>query len=385
MIKLPKIKQLYKSFLIFAIIMMFTFTPLAFNKVSDLLQYATMRIENPIDQSSKFEFNATEYPTGSVFTVDFYIKDVTDMYSWQIYISWNISIINFTQGWFPDNHIFKAAEEDGAILIGAIQFIEESQGMGYVKAGMVTMHLGNDPPYYPVNVTGKGLLCKMNFTIMATPPEGEYFQTNIVVIKETPGSAPGSLDSCVFLYPSEEKIEIKAEPAQVRITSASAEIPHPIQDIAVETVELSKTKIYVGENLTITINFKNYGNSIETFNFTLKIGDIELVRDDLTLGAGESDRFKYVWDVPKDMSLGTYQLEVYVEPLEFETEIANNTYKTEITIERILTSFEYALWLISLWFSTSLGTLLIIYAVLVALVLLVPAVFRKLKHLQATR
>jgi len=117
----------------------------------------------------------------------------------------------------------------------------------------------------------------------------------------------------------------------------------------------------------------------------LKIGDIELVRDDLTLGAGESDRFKYVWDVPKDMSLGTYQLEVYVEPLEFETEIANNTYKTESTIERILTSFEYALWLISLWFSTSLGTLLIIYAVLVALVLLVPAVFRKLKHLQATR
>ncbi|MCL6578915.1 MAG: hypothetical protein K6T73_05940, partial [Candidatus Bathyarchaeota archaeon] len=63
---MPKIKQLYKTFLIFAIIMMFTFTPLAFNKVSDLLQYATMRIENPIDQSNKFEFNATEYPIGSV-------------------------------------------------------------------------------------------------------------------------------------------------------------------------------------------------------------------------------------------------------------------------------------------------------------------------------
>jgi hypothetical protein len=365
---------------------LFAFSPLTFNKVSGLLEeYATMRIENPIDQSLKFEFNATEYPVGSVFTVDFYIKDVTDMYGWQIYISWNISIINFTGGWFPDNHIFKTAEDDGAILISAMQFIEESQGMGYVKAGMVTMYFGNDPPYYPVSVSGKGLLCKMNFTILATPPEGEYYQTNIIVIKEAPGSAPGSLDSCVFLYPLKEKREIKAEPAQVRVTSASAEIPLPIQDIAIETVEISKDKIYVGENLTITINFKNYGNGIETFNFTLKVDDIELVRSDLTLGAGESDRFKYVWDVPQNMSLGTYQLVVYAEPLEFETEIANNTYETTITIEKMLTSFEYAMWLISLWFSTSLGTLLIIYVILVVLVLATPFVFRKLKRLQTAR
>lgn len=383
MVKLPRLKQLYKVFLIFTIIL-FAFAPLTFNKVSGLLEYATMRIENPIDQSSKFEFNTTEYPVGSVFTVDFYIVDVTDMYGWQIYISWNASIINFTAGWFPDNHVFKVAEDNGAILLGAIQFIEESQGIGYVKAGMTAMYFGNDPAFYPVSVSGKGLLCKMNFTIMATPPEGEYFQTNIVVIKEAPGSAPGSLDSCVFIYPSTAKAEIKAEPAQVRVASPSAEIPLPIQDIAIETVELSKSNIYVGENLTITINFKNYGDSIETFNFTLKIGDMELVRDDLTLGAGDSDRFIYVWDVPKDMPLGTYQLVVYVEPLEFETEIANNTYEMAIGIEKILTSFEYALWLISLWFSTSLGTLLIIYVVLVSLVLVMPAVFRKLKRVQAT-
>jgi hypothetical protein len=339
-----------------------------------------MRIENPLTGKSKFVLNATEYPMNSSFTVDFYIEDVDNIYGWQLYISWNNSVIKYQKAWIPEENVFKEAVDNGAYIIKISPSVEEDeQGTAYLKYGSVAFYEGNEPPFYPVNATEKKLLCKVNFTVAVSPGEGEYCQSNIYLIKQAPGSAPGSLDSCVFVYPSLEKKEIKAEPAVVWILGLNA-VPPITQDIAVENVVISNSKIYVGEYLNMTVYFKNHGNDLESFNFTLSVGDVQLVKSSMTLPPDHEDYFIYSWLVPENMNTGKYNLTVYVEPLEFETETANNTYNLSISIEKNLSSFEYAMWLISMWFSTPLGMFFIVYLVLAVGLFSALAIMRRIKR-----
>jgi len=341
-------------------------------------QWATVRIENPLTGSGKFILHATEYPINSTFTVDFYITSAINTYGWQFYIKWNNSVINYQKAWIPEDNMFKEAIDNGAELITVPPAVEIEGDTGYLKYGATALYTGNDPPFYPINITEPKLLCKVNFTVAVSPGDGEYYSTNIFLIKVVSGSG-GSLDSFVFVYPSTEKKEIKAEPAVVWILGLNA-VPPITQDIAVENVVISNSKIYVGEYLNMTVYFKNHGNDLESFNFTLSVGDVQLVKSSMTLPPGDEDYFIYSWLVPENMNTGKYNLTVYVEPLEFETETANNTYNLSISIEKNLSSFEYAMWLISMLFSTPLGMFFIVYLVLAVGLFSALAIMRRIKR-----
>jgi len=380
---------------IFTLILISSITILASLNINRVLgTEAVMRIVNPLTGDGKFIFNATEgiNYTGTDFTVQFYISGISDMVAWQIAISWNNSIIQYNQtknplSWvFPHGNVFQQAEDEGYEIIKTCNFIEvetahgpsqdpTAPGTGFLKAGATTI------PFYPVNVEEReALLCQINFTIVAMPQPGEILQTNINLEKILDPLNP-SLDSFV-MHTDLTKTEINAESAVVKIIAGEEEI---IRDIAITSVKLSKQKLFVGENVTITIYFKNEGNDQEKFNFT-----IECEKDDgsfkLTLfkyykllNPGQEDYYKYVWVIPANMSTGKYILRFSVDPLEGEEDLTDNELQLTINIEKKLSSFEYVLWLLSLWLTTPLGIFLIVYLASIVGFFSIMTVIRKIK------
>ncbi|MEM2702763.1 MAG: hypothetical protein QXR45_06350 [Candidatus Bathyarchaeia archaeon] len=341
-------------------------------------EYAIMRIINPFRGDGKFLFNVTEEInfTGQVFTVEFYIYNVSDMIAWQFAISWNNSIIRYNASinpttWvFPEGHVFQQAEDEGYSVIKAIQLVEvetptgpsqdpTAPGIATLKAGSTTI------PFYPVNVGSQGaLLCRINFTIVATPQPGETLTTNINLIKVIDPLNP-SLDSFI-MHSDMQKMEIITEPAVVKIIAGELIV---IRDVAIQDVNIIG-KMFVGSNITVKITFKNKGNDQERFNFTISCekedGSFKMTLftySGFLMNPDEEKDYLYVWNIPLNLTTGKYILTIYVEPLEGEVDITNNKHEVAINIEKELSYFEYVQWLILLWLSTPLGILFIIYLI----------------------
>jgi hypothetical protein len=127
-----------------------------------------MYVVNPLSEDSVF--NVTDYPIGSIFTVEFYVGNVTDMITWQIHLTYNRTLINYEQAWFPDDNVFKKP-----IDLGAIPVKEISVNINNVTdtADLFILMTCTYPPdtliKYPVDVKSRGLLCKTNFTISKHP------------------------------------------------------------------------------------------------------------------------------------------------------------------------------------------------------------------------
>ena len=395
MVKLGNPKHLKATILL---LLISTIGLTAFMRIQEAYgtEYATMRIVNPLRGDGKFLFNVTEEInyTGHTFTVEFYIYNVSNMVAWQFAISWNNSIIQYNQtknplSWvFPHGHVFQQAEDEGYTVLLIREFVEvetpdgkttqdpTAPGIGFLKAGATTI------PYYPVNVGSQGaLLCRINFTIVATPQPGETLTANINLVKRLDPLNP-SIDSFVMDL-STTKIEVNAESAIVRIIYGELKI---IRDIAITNVAFDKVKFLVGSNVTIGISFKNEGNDQERFNFTIECekedGSLKLTlfRYMMLLNPGGESFYTYIWVIPADFPTGRYIVKVSVEPLEGEKDLTDNVYQLTINVEKELLGFEYFAWLISLWLSTPLGILLIIYLASVIGFFSILKVARRIKH-----
>jgi hypothetical protein len=127
-----------------------------------------MYIVNPLTGDGIF--NVTNYPIGSVFTVEFYVGNVTGMITWQIHLTYNRTLINYAQAWFPDDNVFKQAIDQGAIPMKEISLnTDNATDTADLFILMTCTYPPDSPQKYPVDVTSRGLLCKTNFTIAMHP------------------------------------------------------------------------------------------------------------------------------------------------------------------------------------------------------------------------
>jgi hypothetical protein len=127
-----------------------------------------MYIVNPLTGDSIF--NVTNYPVGGVFTVEFYVGNVTGMITWQIHLTYNRTLINYAQAWFPDDNVFKQAIDQGAIPMKEISVnIDNATETADLFILMTCTYPPDSLLKYPVDVTSRGLLCKTNFTIAMHP------------------------------------------------------------------------------------------------------------------------------------------------------------------------------------------------------------------------
>jgi len=266
--KMPKrIVAAASLMLLLATIMSFAFNS-HYGTAGLELKEATIRIINPLSGDRHFYFNASEHPINSVFTVEFYIEDTgtnEDMIGWQITLSWNITVINYTSVWIPPDNVFKDSSYE--VITPPNPFFELEGDTAYLTWGAILLIMGGAQPGDGVDVHGEALLFKANFKILQQPSEGEYIQTNLALIDMLPNSH--SLDTYILTPTGNseqplEKVPVSAEPAQViiyyLIDVIPPEISDPVQDPPPDNVKPF-------QNVTVTVNVTDIGEGVK--NVTL--------------------------------------------------------------------------------------------------------------------
>ncbi|MEM3668277.1 MAG: ABC transporter substrate-binding protein [Candidatus Bathyarchaeia archaeon] len=102
--------------------------------------------------------NYASNPESDTLVMEFHVVNVTDIIAWQIRISWNNSIINYAGCIIPsEENIFKGKDP-----AGPLQYLEVDgiSNIGTLMCGTF------ESTFEGVNVTGWGLLCRINFTVI---------------------------------------------------------------------------------------------------------------------------------------------------------------------------------------------------------------------------
>ena len=87
------------------------------------------------------------------FTVEIVVGDVSALFSWQLALEYNGTVLNCTSVWLPEDNIFANKQIQPVEAHG-----NTSEGNLFLVYGVVS--LGGS-----VNVAGVGTLCKINFTV----------------------------------------------------------------------------------------------------------------------------------------------------------------------------------------------------------------------------
>jgi len=66
----------------------------------------TMELVNPIDGSHLFNFTTSQKSVGDTFTINVTVKDVTDLFSWQIAVEWDPTLLEFANIVLPSDFVF---------------------------------------------------------------------------------------------------------------------------------------------------------------------------------------------------------------------------------------------------------------------------------------
>ncbi len=101
-------------------------------------------------------FYANTTSPGNIFTVNVTVVDVVDLQNWQIKLTWNPTLLNFSQILLPSDNVFAGA---GRPLITPPPDV----GPGYVMWGCTYIN----SPYWTFN--GTGTLCQVKLKILAPP------------------------------------------------------------------------------------------------------------------------------------------------------------------------------------------------------------------------
>jgi hypothetical protein len=91
---------------------------------------------------------------GENATVTVKVTNVTDLFTWQIRLYFNSTILNCTSesAWLPTSHVF-----DNKTIVPVAAVVDSDENGTYIDYGC-TLILGEDP------FTGNGTLCQINFT-----------------------------------------------------------------------------------------------------------------------------------------------------------------------------------------------------------------------------
>jgi predicted secreted protein len=97
-----------------------------------------------------------------------------------------------------------------------------------------------------------------------------------------------------------------------------------LHDIGAQNVVPHKTIVGKEYSLFINITFKNWGQSEETFDFTVYANTTNIGTQHLTFAEGNSITVTFTWNTD-DFAKGNYTIAAYAQPVSGETDTADNT------------------------------------------------------------
>jgi len=116
---------------------------------------AELKILNPIMGTNQFVFTTATTHVGDTFEAEVWVFNVTDLFGWQLNVTFDNTMLNVVDIYLPADNIFA-----GKTTLPVAKDINNDAG--YVLWG-VSLGLGESP------VSGDGKLCTIQFEIIAEP------------------------------------------------------------------------------------------------------------------------------------------------------------------------------------------------------------------------
>lgn len=272
---------------------------------AEATQYVSARIVNPADWSSNFALNSSEYPVNSTFTVNFYLESVRDLEAWQIYISWNSGVINFTNAWIPGippnpgSNVFTEALNENATPIVAPAypvFSGPDPNIGYLLYGMTAL------PQPSVTMPGEALLCSMNFTVQVPVAGNDIKSTNITLLTQD------TFDSHVTFNingtPDINGPLISAAPATVLIYGPNALVAPPtVPETTLNVYTVDASTGNSTSSIPITVTWQN-GQKSDYTEQGAKTFDLGNWTGEVNISAGDSSNYNGKTEPPFNVHAG---------------------------------------------------------------------------------
>jgi hypothetical protein len=102
-------------------------------------------------------------------------------------------------------------------------------------------------------------------------------------------------------------------------------------DLAVLSVNVSKTVVGEGYNVTVKVVVENQGDSFETLNITIYATSTLIMMENITLDRRESATLNFTWDT-SDWEKGNYTVNAFVNPVEEELDTGDNLFSDGLVL-----------------------------------------------------
>jgi len=226
---------------------------------------------------------------GESFDVNVTVTNVTDLYAFDINMTFNPSILNCT------------GVEEGAFLkqAGATWWFEPDirNDKGYVLFGNSLF------PAPSAGANGNGTLATITFKVLAEGTSSlDFSMTALNTLDEEGVSQPIAHTRVegTFIYPLN-------------------------RDVAVTDVSASPSSVTAGQSVSVNVTVKNEGSINETFSVAIFYDSTEIGKKTVTdLASGNSQTLSFSWDTT-GVDEGTYTIKAVAGPLSGETDIEDNT------------------------------------------------------------
>ncbi|MGD8566247.1 MAG: CARDB domain-containing protein [Candidatus Bathyarchaeota archaeon] len=224
----------------------------------------------------------------SNFTLTINVSDLIELYTWQIEVWFDPSIIECMDAYTPAGHVF-----EGKMIVPVAPDINNVEG--YVNYGATL--LGAD------SVTvDQGFLCAIDFHVIGT------------------GSTDLSLDETDSFLLNADLLDIPA----IIGNGFFSNVPTPFHDVAVVDLSLSDDRIQQNDSVSIDVRVLNNGTLTETFDVQVSYdGNLIGVETVTSLAAGDDTVLNFNWNTT-GVPVGSYTVTAEAEVVTGETNIANN-------------------------------------------------------------
>jgi hypothetical protein len=175
-------------------------------------------------------------------TVNINVTNVEDLYAWQIKLYFDPLLLytNGASAWYPPENVF-----DGSLL-GIPAVVDTDVGGTYVMLGACLI-------YGQARFTGSGILCRINFTVIAEGHSDLLFSRPL---------GEGQTFLLNSTYVGNDLIPFDVADGYVETTP-------PVNDVAVSGVRLSENIAAQGDILNVQVDVRNYWNASRSANVTL--------------------------------------------------------------------------------------------------------------------
>ncbi|MEM2912555.1 MAG: cohesin domain-containing protein [Candidatus Bathyarchaeia archaeon] len=231
-----------------------------------------------------------DVPIGSTFTVDIKVANIQNLYTWQIKLLFNATVLECTGATYPPDHVFA-----GQPTVPVTPIIDNTAG--YVLYGCSLM--GAATPF-----SGSGKLCQITFQVKALGESDLKFST------------PYGQDTYLLDYDL-NSIDVTVQ------NGFFTNLPTPSHDVAVTSLSLSNSFPKQGATVTIDVTVLNNGSVTETFDVNLYYDSNLIATQTVNLAAGDSSVLTFSWDTTS-VPLGSYTIKAEAEAVPGETKLDNN-------------------------------------------------------------